>query len=185
MAVASISGLPVVMLSPIAFLTRPERWLWALHHYRGTFVAAPNFAYELAARKVADADIAGLDLSALRAALNGAEPVNPATLDRFASRFGPYGLRREVLMPVYGLAESSVGVCIPPLGRNPRIDHVERETFACEGRAISANRAQDDGTNGSQLNDLSIVPFVSVGAPLPDHEVCIVDTEGPRTRGPD
>src|SRR5256885_13483072 len=82
-------------MSPLAFLTRPERWLWAFHKHRGTISAAPNFAYELCARKIADKDIEGLDLSSWRAALNGAEPVNPETLERFAARFARYGFRRE------------------------------------------------------------------------------------------
>jgi len=64
-------------MSPLAFLTRPERWLKAFHKHRGTIAAAPNFAYELCVRKIADADIDGVDLSSWRAALNGAEPVNP------------------------------------------------------------------------------------------------------------
>ena len=129
-------GLPVVVLSPVAFLTRPERWLRACHRYRGTLTAAPNFAYELAVRRVADADIEGLDLSSLRAALNGAEPVNPETLERFASRFARSGLRREALTPVYGLAEASLAVTIPPMGRGPLVDRVDRDTFARTGRAV-------------------------------------------------
>src|SRR3984957_4395944 len=67
-------GIPVVVLSPLSFLTRPARWLQALHRHRATITAAPNFAYELAVRKIEDSDIEGLDLSSLRAALNGDEP---------------------------------------------------------------------------------------------------------------
>ena len=103
-------GLPLVVLSPLAFLSRPARWLHAFHRYRGTIGAAPNFAYELAAAKVSDEDMQNLDLSSWRAALNGAEPVLPATLDRFASRFARCGFRREVFLPVYGLAEASLAV---------------------------------------------------------------------------
>src|SRR6202163_4800589 len=73
-------GLPLVVLSPVTFLTRPERWLWALHQHRGTLSAAPNFAFELAMRKVAESDIAGLDLSSVRALLNRAEAVHTGTL---------------------------------------------------------------------------------------------------------
>src|SRR5262249_59780603 len=65
-------GIPIAILSPLAFLSRPERWLWAIHQHRGTISAAPNFAYELCARKVDDRAIEGLDLSCWRAALNGA-----------------------------------------------------------------------------------------------------------------
>ena len=129
-------GLPVVVLSPLAFLSRPVRWLRAFDRYRGTVGAAPNFAYELATAKISDEDLQDLDLSSWRAALNGAEPVLPATLDRFSSRFARYGFRREAILPVYGLAEASLAVTIPPSGRGPRVDRVERDAFECEGRAI-------------------------------------------------
>src|SRR5207237_221207 len=120
-------GLPVAVMSPLAFLTRPEKWLHAFHRHRGTVAAAPNFAYELCVRKIADKDIDGVDLSLWRAALNGAEPVNPETLERFGERFAKYGFRPEAQLPVYGLAEATLGVTVPPLGRGPRVDRGERE----------------------------------------------------------
>ena len=129
-------GIPLAVMSPIAFLRRPERWLWAIHKHRATLSTAPNFAYELCVRKIADKDIEGLDLSSWRMTMNGAEPVNPETLERFATRFARYGFRREALLPVYGLAEASLAVTIPPLGRGPIVDRIERETFASQGRAV-------------------------------------------------
>ena len=166
-------GLPVVVLSPLAFLSRPERWLWALHRHRGTLTAAPNFAYELAVRKIGESEIEGLDLSSVRAALNGAEPVLPETMERFAERYARYGFRREALAPVYGLAEASLALTFPPPGRGPRVDRVERETFSREGRAVPVR----DGAP-SPGDDASISSFVSVGTPLPDHEIRIVDAGG-------
>ena len=80
-------GVPIAILSPLAFLSRPERWLWAIHHHRATISPAPNFAYELCARRIDERAIEGLDLSCWRAALNGAEPVSPDTLSRFTERF--------------------------------------------------------------------------------------------------
>ncbi|OLE87646.1 MAG: hypothetical protein AUG07_00555 [Acidobacteria bacterium 13_1_20CM_2_60_10] len=160
-------GLPLAVMSPIMFLTRPERWLWAFHRHHGTIAAAPNFAFELCVRKIADKDIEGLDLSSWRAALNGAEPVNPETLERFAARFAPYGFRGEAMLPVYGLAEATLAVTIPPLGRGPRVDRVQREIFASEGRAIPAAE-----------NDATAISFVSSGPPVPGHEVRIVDDTG-------
>jgi len=157
-------GIPLAVMSPLAFLTRPERWLQAFHKHRGTISAAPNFAYELCVRKIADKDIKGVDLSSWRAALNGAEPVNPETLERFANRFASYGFRREAQLPVYGLAEATLAVTVPPLGRGPLIDRVERETFASQGRAVPA--APEDET---------AIAFVSSGQPIPRHEVRIVD----------
>lgn len=160
-------GLPVVVMSPLAFLTRPEKWLQAFHKHRGTIAAAPNFAYELCVRKIADKDLEGVDLSSWRAALNGAEPVNPETLERFAKRFAKYGFRSEAQLPVYGLAEATLGVTVPPLNRGPRIDRVERETFTAKGQAVPA--APEDET---------AIAFVSSGKSLPGHEVRIVDEKG-------
>jgi len=157
-------GAPLAVMSPLAFLTRPERWLQAFHKHRGTITAAPNFAYELCVRKIADKDIKGVNLSSWRAALNGAEPVNPETLDRFAERFASYGFRREAQLPVYGLAEASLAVTVPPLNRGPLVDRVERETFTAQGRAVPATP-----------EDETAISFVSSGKALPRHEVCIVD----------
>src|SRR6266581_4284780 len=160
-------GTPVAVMSPLAFLTRPERWLQAFHKLRGTIAAAPNFAYELCVRKIADKDIKGVDLSSWRAALNGAEPVNPETLERFAERFASYGFRREAQLPVYGLAEAALAVTVPPLNRGPLVDRVERERFTAKGRAVPAAPA-----------DETAISFVSSGKPVPGHEVRIVDGNG-------
>lgn len=160
-------GVPVTVMSPLAFLTRPERWLWAFHKHRGTIAAAPNFAYELCVRKIADQDIEGLDLNSWRAALNGAEPVNPETLERFAARFARYGFRREAQLPVYGLAEATLAVTVPPLNRGPLVDHVERESFAAHGQAVPA-----------RTDDAPVISFVSSGRVLSGHQIRIVDENG-------
>jgi fatty-acyl-CoA synthase len=159
-------GIPLVVMSPLAFLSRPERWLWAVSRHRGTLTPAPNFAYELCVKRIADADIAGLDLSSLRAMLNGAEPVRPETLERFAARFAPYGLRREMLMPVYGLAENSLAISAPRLGSGYKIDRIDRAIFESEGRAVPVASAP------------AALEFVSAGSPLSGVEVRIVDPHG-------
>jgi len=160
-------GIPLTLLPPTAFLARPERWLWAVHRRRATLSPAPNFAYELCARRVPDEALEGLDLSSWRIALNGAEPVSRATVERFAARFARAGFRPEAMMPVYGLAECSVALCFPPVGRGARFDRVAREPFQREGRAVAAAPG-DDGA----------VEFVSAGRELPRHEVRIVDEAG-------
>jgi fatty-acyl-CoA synthase len=172
-------GLPVVVMSPLAFLSRPARWLRALHRYHGTISAAPNFAYELAAAKISDEEIQGLDLSAWRAALNGAEQVLPATLKRFTARFARCGFRPQTHLPVYGLAEASLAVTIPPVGRGPLVDRLERAAFAQEGRAVPAppDLSAANTTPGS-TEDLNVISFVSVGPPVPRHEVRIVNERG-------
>ena len=160
-------GVPLVVMAPQMFLTRPSRWLWAIHTNEGTISAGPNFAYELCLAKIHDTELEGLDLSSWRLAFNGAEPVSPATIDRFVERFAPYGLRRNAITPVYGLAESSVGLAFPPVGRGPLIDTIDRDTFTRSGRADPAKA----GKRGA-------LRFVSCGQPLPGHEIRIVDAAG-------
>jgi 1-acyl-sn-glycerol-3-phosphate acyltransferase len=160
-------GIPLVLMSPLSFLSRPSRWLWAIHRHRATISAAPNFAYELCVSKIPDEEIAGLDLSTWRMALNGAEPVSPEAMRRFLDRFSPYGFQAGAMSPVYGLAENSLAVAFPPPGRPPVIDAVQRDPFQRSGRAVPA--APDDPR---------ALRFVSCGMPLPDHEVRIVDDAG-------
>ena len=160
-------GVPLVVMSPLSFLTRPERWLQAMSKHKGTITAAPNFAYELCVRKVSDKAMEGVDLSSMRVVMNGAEPVNPETLERFAKRFGKYGFRKESMLPVYGLAEASLGVTFPPLNRLPRVERVEREAFATQGRAVAADE-----------DDENAIAFVSSGKSFPGHDVQIVDEHG-------
>ena len=160
-------GVPLVLMSPLAFLARPTRWLRAIHRHRGTLTAAPNFAYELCARKLPEQALEGLDLSSMRVAMNGSEPVSVDTLEAFARRFARYGLRREALMPVYGLAECSVALSFPPLARGPLVDTVERETLMREGRAVPVT-----------TEDASALRVVSCGHPLPGHQIRIVDGTG-------
>jgi len=157
-------GCRLLCMSPLAFLARPQRWLWAIHRYRGTLSAAPNFAYELCLTRVGDADLQGLDLSSWRIAFNGAEPVSPETVEQFCERFAKFGFRRETCFPVYGLAECSVGLAFPPLDRGPLIDRIERTTFTSRGYAAPA-----------ASTDENVLRFVACGRPLPGHEIRIVD----------
>lgn len=162
-------GAPITVLSPLDFLARPARWLWALHDSGGTLCPAPNFSYELCARKIRDEAIEGLDLSRWRVAINAGEAVLPDTLEHFARRFAPYGFRPEAYVPCYGLAESSVALTFPSINRPPRIDSIERDAFSREGRAVPCASAR----GGSRL-----LRFVANGRPLPGHEVRVLDNEG-------
>ncbi len=159
-------GFPLVLMSPLSFIARPRRWLHAIHRHRATLSAAPNFAYDLCATRLAEQDLEGLDLATWRLAFNGAEPVNADTLDLFCRRFAPYGFRRESMTPVYGLAECSVGLAFPPPGREPHIDAVRRHVLARAGRAEPAEHNDD------------VVRVVGCGSALPGHEIRIVDTAG-------
>ncbi|MGD0277945.1 MAG: AMP-binding protein [Smithella sp.] len=155
----------LIVMSPLSFISRPQRWLWAIHRYRGTISAAPNFAYELCLKRLADNDLQGLDLSSWRIACNGAEPVSPDTVENFCRQFGKYGFKRETLMPVYGLAECSVGLAFPPIDRGPLVDRINRDIFVNTGHAVPSAEADDH-----------VLRFVACGHPLPGHEVRIVDS---------
>jgi acyl carrier protein len=157
----------LVVMSPLSFLMRPQRWLWAIHQYRGTISASPNFGYELCLKRITNADIQGVDLSSLRLAFNGAEPVSPNTIEKFTTRFQPFGFRAESMLPVYGLAESSVGLAFPPLNRQPRVDCVQREAFSQSADALPA-----------EPTDENALCFVGSGQPLTGHEIRIVDSDG-------
>jgi 1-acyl-sn-glycerol-3-phosphate acyltransferase len=160
-------GIPFIVMPPQVFLTRPSRWLRAIHDHGGTISAAPNFGYELCLRKVDESELEGVDLSSWRLAFNGAEPVSPETIERFAARFASTGFRREAMTPVYGLAESSVGVTLPPLKRGPLIDRVARDPFVRSGRALPA-----------PPDDARALRFVACGRPLRGHELRVVGRAG-------
>jgi len=160
-------GCLLVIMPPTAFLARPARWLQAIHQYRGTLTASPNFGYELCAQRLTDQDLAGLDLSSLRIAFNGAEPVYPDTVERFCRRFAPYGFRAEAMTPVYGLAEAAVGLTFPPIGRGPIVDTVDRATMLRECRAVSIPASVPN-----------VLRFVSCGSPLPGYRLRILDEAG-------
>ncbi len=162
------AGVRVAMLSPQSFLLDPKRWLWAIHRHRGGCSTAPNFAYQLIATRLDDRELAGLDLSCWRFAMNGAEPIHAATLEAFAARLAPFGFRREALMPVYGMAEVALAIAFhDPINRPMRVDQVDAGAFAL-GEARAAN----------PVTGAPIRAHVSVGRPLTGFEVRIADDAG-------
>ena len=160
-------AIPFTAVSPLEFLQRPERWLWAIHRSRGTLSAGPNFAYELCARRIPAWALEGIDLSCWRVAVNAGEPVLPETVDRFSRRFARYGLPAEAMMPCYGLAEASVALTMSPAGRLPLRERVRRTEFETQGKAVPA--APDD---------TSALCFFSVGRPIEGQEIRLVDEHG-------
>jgi 1-acyl-sn-glycerol-3-phosphate acyltransferase len=160
-------GCRYVVMPPLSFIARPQRWLWAIDRHRGTLSAGPNFAYELCASRIDPAELRGLDLSSWRLAFNGAEPVSPATIRRFTERFAAYGFRAVSMTPVYGLAECSVGLSFPPLERGPRVERVRRDAFLQHGQVEPAGP-----------DDNKPLLHVACGRPLPHHQVRVVAPDG-------
>jgi acyl-CoA synthetase (AMP-forming)/AMP-acid ligase II len=156
--------LPVVLLSPVAFLERPLRWLEAITRFRATLSPAPNFAYSLAVARTTPAERARLDLSSWRVAFNGAESVNARTMNDFIAAFAPHGFAAEAMLPVYGLAEVSLAAAFPTLGTPPRTLTVDRKKLAA-GRVVPSA-------------DADAMTLVSVGRAVPGHEIAVVDAEG-------
>ncbi len=144
-------GADLVFMSPISFLRRPIRWLQAIDRHGATVTVAPNFSYELLARRVSDEDLAGLDLSTLRVALNGAEPVRPHVLDAVIARLGPAGFRPDAFVACYGMAEVTLLASASEVARPPR--YLDADPDALERHELVAG-----GADGA-------VRLVSNGAP--------------------
>jgi 1-acyl-sn-glycerol-3-phosphate acyltransferase len=159
-------GVPLVVTSPLTFLARPVTWLKMVSRYRGTITGAPNFAYEYCARHLSDADLDGIDLSSLRYAFCGAEPVSAPTLSAFAQRMARAGFDASALAPVYGLAENTLALTLPPPGRGLRTDRIEREALTRHALAHSARNGED------------ALEIVSCGIVLAGASMRIVDAKG-------
>ncbi len=162
-----VLGFPTVLMSPLAFLSRPSSWMRAIHRHRGTMSGGPNFSFELCLRRIADEDMAGIDLASWRFAFNAAEPVSPDTIVAFEKRFSKWGLRKNCLSPSYGLAESTVGVAITVPGTPWRADRLEREHFTHTGAAVEA-----------KPDDASPLIVIGCGTPIPGHDIRVVDAAG-------
>ncbi|MEE2745869.1 MAG: AMP-binding protein, partial [Pseudomonadota bacterium] len=119
-------GSQLIIMSPLNFIARPSRWLWAIHKYKGTISGGPNFGYDACISRFQRESFNDLDLSSWRVAFNGAETVQSTTLLKFEEAFKNNGFRSKALMPVYGLAENSVGLAFPPLNQGPKIDQIDR-----------------------------------------------------------
>src|SRR6185369_859579 len=137
-------GRPNILMSPLAFLQKPLRWLQAISRYRATTSGGPNFAYELCVRKISPAQSSTLDLSCWDVAFNGAEPVSAATLERFAATFEFCGFRREAFYPCYGVAEATLLVSGDREGRPLALKAVDKEALA-NGRVVEPSEEDKRG----------------------------------------
>ncbi len=166
-------GLDLVSVTPTEFLGRPRLWAELISKYRGTVTAAPNFAYAVLARQLARVDDGELDLSSLRIALNGAEPIDPMAVTAFTDAGARFGLRPESVLCAYGMAETALGVSFAPVETGLSTDVVDAE-------ALELHRVATPATAGDATTSRG---FPELGPPLPGLEVRVVDGEG-AVRGP-
>lgn len=159
-----ITDIPVVILPTATFARGPKIWLETIAKYRGTITYAPNFAYGLATKRLKEKDVAALDLSCLRVAGCGAEPIHAETLRSFARALAPAGFRETALLPSYGMAEGTLAATFHTLGAPLRTDRIDAEALR-RGEAVPS-----DAADAQEL--------VSCGRTFPEHALCIVDDSG-------
>ena len=165
LTVPMTTGLELVTVTPADFLTRPLLWAELISKYGGTVTAAPNFAYAVLGRQLARADEGSLDLSTLRIALNGAEPIDPDAVEAFTSAGAKFGLRPESVLAAYGMAETALGVSFAPVETGLEVDYIDADQLESHRRAVPAG----DGPSRR---------FPRLGPPLPGIEARVVDDDG-------
>jgi natural product biosynthesis luciferase-like monooxygenase protein len=159
-------GFEVVLMSPLAFLQNPYRWLQTISHYRGTTSGGPSFAYELCVQKITPEQRETLDLSSWSVAFNGAEPIRHETMERFTKTFEPFGFRHETFYPCYGMAEATLIVSGGHKSNPPVIKTVQAKALE-HHQVIEAAGQQDEPVRA----------LVGCGVSFPGQEIAIVDPE--------
>jgi fatty-acyl-CoA synthase len=159
-------GLELVKVTPAEFMSHPLLWAELISRHRGTITAAPNFAYGLLARRLASTD-EHFDLSSLRFALNGAEPIEPAAVWAFLTAGARFGLPEHCMVCAYGMAEATLGVSFAPCGVGMQVDTVDADALEIRHRAVSA-----------ESSDRRVRAFPRLGPPLPGMQVQVVAEDG-------
>lgn len=122
--------IPSTLMSTLDFIYHPDSWMKYMSDYRCTTTGAPNFAFELASKKMSDELVQQLDLSCVEVIANGAEPINPQTIANFYKKFAPAGLKKGAVFPCYGLAESTVMASAAPILTEEKIIEVDSDQLA-------------------------------------------------------
>jgi fatty-acyl-CoA synthase len=170
LTLAMTFGGELVLGAPQDFMASPSRWMEWLSRYRATATAGPNFSYVLATRALKRLE--NLDLSRLRVALNGAEPVNPEAVQAFVDAGARHGMRPGAIFPAFGMAELAIAGTFPPPMRGMVIDTVDQRMLETERFAVSV----EPGSPGSRQ-------LVKLGRPVPGLEIRIVDQVSGELRG--
>ena len=170
MTVPMTVGLELVTVTPVDFLGRPLLWADLISRYGGTVTAAPNFAYAVLGRQLARADEGSLDLSSMRFALNGAEPIDPDAVASFTTAGARFGLRKECVVAAYGMAETALGVSFAPIETGLEVDTIDADELEAHRRAVVVDPALDP--------DRPVRRFPLLGPPLPGLTARVVDDTG-------
>ncbi|WP_019814298.1 fatty acyl-AMP ligase [Saccharomonospora saliphila] len=166
-------GVELVKITPVEFLSGPLVWPELISRYRGTTTAAPNFAYAIVGRRLARVDDDdAYDLSSLRIALNGAEPIDPAAVRTFTEAGARFAMSPECVFPAYGLAEATLAVSFAPLSTGLTVDVVEAEALEAHDRAVAV--PEDDPSRDTD----EVRSFAVLGRPLDGLEARIVGDDG-------
>ncbi|MFJ1760408.1 fatty acyl-AMP ligase [Amycolatopsis sp. NPDC088138] len=168
-------GVELVKITPVEFLTGPLIWPALITKYKGTTTAAPNFAYAIVGRRMARVDNDDeYDLSTLRIALNGAEPVDETAVQTFVDAGARFKMPAECVFPAYGMAEATLAVSFAPLFTGLTLDVVEADALEADNRAVPVPEGDERrGTDG-------VRSFAVLGRPLDGLEAEIVDDKGER-----
>ncbi|HEY0696843.1 MAG TPA: fatty acyl-AMP ligase [Micromonospora sp.] len=162
------SGIDLVMVTPAEFLGRPMVWAELMSRYGGTITAAPNFAYAILTRQLARVEPGSLDLSRLKSLCNGAEPIDPATVEAFVAAGARFGMRPEAVNCCYGAAESALVISLSALSDPMLLDTVDAAELETNRRAVPVS---DDHPTGVRR-------LPTLGAPLPSVAVRVLDDSG-------
>ncbi|OGQ03110.1 MAG: hypothetical protein A3D19_03580 [Deltaproteobacteria bacterium RIFCSPHIGHO2_02_FULL_38_15] len=162
------AGMQLVLMSPEKFLFDPKQWLLAISKYKATMSTGPNSAYSLCLNRIRPEEMKDIDLSSWRVAFSGAEPISVPTIEKFIKRFEPYGFNPKAFVSGYGMAENCLAISFVQPGEGLIYDTVQREEFELNRVAIP------DLTQTA----VPTLCFVSVGKPILDHEVVIIDDLG-------
>lgn len=167
-----VARIPTVFIPTIAFVKHPGVWMETVNRYRATITFAPNFAFELAAKRSPKISRIQPDLSCLRVLGCGAEPINPKTMENFLAAFSPWGLKANAILPCYGMAEATLAIAFNHLHQPMKKLVIDRRAYEEKNiaRPIFPDEEPVDAKNRFEL--------VSCGKTFPEHEIMVQDQEG-------
>lgn len=182
LTVPMMFGIELVSVTPLDFLASPLLWAELITKYKGTITAAPNFAYAVVGKRLARAEEGSLDLSSLRFALNGAEPIDPVAVQGFTDAGARFGLDAGCVVCAYGMAEVTLAVSFAELGKGLIVDHIDTDALERDHKAVvvpaDAQHARAFPTLGPLLNGLEARVVDTAGTVLDTRGVGVIQLRG-------